>query len=971
MPILAISEPKYWVKADKTLDFVPLLSTLTNITELITKIFCQKYLAAECSCKNRLAMHINNKSFVRCFLGLIPVLGNIAIIIYTLTRKLSPLEILKKNAKAGNSEAMTGLASEFAKLKMYDKALKYYKKASDAQHLPAVLKMAEMYETGCFFDQKIPVQQANAIALYQKLDTNEFAQYRLGCIFFTSNNFYEATLRFKSCIEKGLYDPLQFLFNQYANAAQSFTTLSNIRQMIIKIIKECSPWIIEKFIDRINIAVNNLDDDLCKDSIISSLSQFYADLYSLKKASAPAEELDSTLKKCLEFTFQASIRGDIAALKRLISFSQNKISMAQDYILKINTANASDLVYKLKNVKSLDDFAIVETLYHLGNEESIAIIKELSAKGLVCADFWCAQWKYFGMHGMEMLKQEAVDNFAYIASSAHYFPAFEFLVDECLSCDNERIKTYIFDQINLFYPSSINLYHSALNKNKYISESSIVMISKLLQLGFAHAGKELLLLYNLCVPLAVQICKDAPHLVDQYFSFHYKKDPSAHKKNVPIDSFIEHINRNEISLNSVGKSYENLILILKENGRQLKYFSVQELEPDQLMELLCLCPNIRHFHAQDCKLNDRMIQSIAETHPKIRHLHLENNNIGREGLASLAKNLSQLQTLNLTGNEIDNESVKIIGRLKKLECLYLSNNHIGFEGAQSIANNLKYLQLLNLSDNQICDEGVRVLARKLKLLQTLSLCNNQITDKGAREIAHHLRHLENLNLSENPIGDAGVIAIAENLTNLQALSLNTALITYVAAVAISRNLKQLQILNLDNNKIGEVGAIAIGYYLTELRILELADNEIGNTGAIALSGLKNLKELYVSSNNIRFEGARAIANKLDLAILDVSNNPVGNSGASIIAFNQKKLNSLNLQKTNIDDKAIEVIAKSLKSLNFLNVSENKITDAGVSCITHHLFMLKELDISHTKVTFEKISCLESRLTGYLHIIWNS
>lgn len=63
------------VKTDKVLDYVPVVSTFTNLVDL-----CQKFILKtpiKFNTKNVYTAHLNNKSFLRCAILLVPVVGNV------------------------------------------------------------------------------------------------------------------------------------------------------------------------------------------------------------------------------------------------------------------------------------------------------------------------------------------------------------------------------------------------------------------------------------------------------------------------------------------------------------------------------------------------------------------------------------------------------------------------------------------------------------------------------------------------------------------------------------------------------------------------------------------------------------------------------------------------------------------------------------------------------------------------------
>lgn len=65
---------------DKQIDYIPILSTITNLVNITGKLTTST-LSQETIEKSSYLMHLNEKSYARCVLSLIPFLGNIAILL--------------------------------------------------------------------------------------------------------------------------------------------------------------------------------------------------------------------------------------------------------------------------------------------------------------------------------------------------------------------------------------------------------------------------------------------------------------------------------------------------------------------------------------------------------------------------------------------------------------------------------------------------------------------------------------------------------------------------------------------------------------------------------------------------------------------------------------------------------------------------------------------------------------------------
>lgn len=87
---------KFLVKADKALDFVPILSTLTNTIDIFQKCAVFPLCKKQCIEKNRYFTHLKNKKLFKCVLLLIPIFGNIVIGIITVNKKVQKSRENKK-----------------------------------------------------------------------------------------------------------------------------------------------------------------------------------------------------------------------------------------------------------------------------------------------------------------------------------------------------------------------------------------------------------------------------------------------------------------------------------------------------------------------------------------------------------------------------------------------------------------------------------------------------------------------------------------------------------------------------------------------------------------------------------------------------------------------------------------------------------------------------------------------------------
>ena len=93
---------------------------------------------------------------------------------------------------------------------------------------------------------------------------------------------------------------------------------------------------------------------------------------------------------------------------------------------------------------------------------------------------------------------------------------------------------------------------------------------------------------------------------------------------------------------------------------------------------------------------------------------------------------------------------------------------------------------------------------------------------------------------------------------------------------------EIKSLNLSYNNIRAEGARALALNQS-LITLNLCSNNIKDEGAKALADNKSLTALNLRTNNIRDEGAKALAANLNLSTLDVCLNNIGVEGTKALA----------------------------------------------------------------------------------------
>lgn len=75
------------VKADQVCDYIPFVSTVSNLIDLFQKYVVLPFLQQDTINASRYYQHLQQKSFLRCFALIIPILGNIIVGIYDMINR--------------------------------------------------------------------------------------------------------------------------------------------------------------------------------------------------------------------------------------------------------------------------------------------------------------------------------------------------------------------------------------------------------------------------------------------------------------------------------------------------------------------------------------------------------------------------------------------------------------------------------------------------------------------------------------------------------------------------------------------------------------------------------------------------------------------------------------------------------------------------------------------------------------------
>ncbi|CAK4074499.1 unnamed protein product [Aphanomyces euteiches] len=282
----------------------------------------------------------------------------------------------------------------------------------------------------------------------------------------------------------------------------------------------------------------------------------------------------------------------------------------------------------------------------------------------------------------------------------------------------------------------------------------------------------------------------------------------------------------------------------------------------------------------------------------------------------------QFLEIDLSDNALGEKGVRacfgVLERQKNLERLYLCNNGLSAESAQVIADTLLFqgptaptkLKTFHFYNNMSGDGGAKALATIFPAtpeLEDLRFSTTRSQRAGCRVFAEALGVLKNLkrvDLSDNTFGEEGAVVLADSLakqSHLKVLVLRDASIGDAGLIAISNALvkagiKSLKALDVSGNDLTEESMSALAALLRTLPHLEelrIEENEIGTGGAVTLaqalhpkSSVPRIRVFQSNSNELTSTGGwhlvSALAAKPDLAELELNGNMFSDDAIAMI-----------------------------------------------------------------------------------------
>ncbi|KAJ8396226.1 hypothetical protein AAFF_G00020930 [Aldrovandia affinis] len=291
-------------------------------------------------------------------------------------------------------------------------------------------------------------------------------------------------------------------------------------------------------------------------------------------------------------------------------------------------------------------------------------------------------------------------------------------------------------------------------------------------------------------------------------------------------------------------------------------------------------------------------------------LKLANNRI--QGLQEAAfEGLKKLRVLDLQNNLITSLRSNALSPLVKLECLYLDGNNI-----ETVQGSLKLAQLnlLSMANNKIPS----LSSTFFTLLQSLAIL--RLPGNVLFRVPHDLpQALSSLNLDRNQIRSLRSRELG-HLRHLAALS-----VSYNKLVSVDGALRlpNLTVLELSGNHLRTLPSRVT----SRLERLDCRQNSIQEVTYQQLSGMRQLRHLFLENNTIQHFEANALKNCIHLTNLALEQNLL----PAIPEGLPETLVRLDLKGNRIQTIREQELV-SLKRLQVLNLRNNKLSSLSLSAL---------------------------------------
>ncbi len=454
---------------------------------------------------------------------------------------------------------------------------------------------------------------------------------------------------------------------------------------------------------------------------------------------------------------------------------------------------------------------------------------------------------------------------------------------------------------------------------------------------------------------------------------------SSRIKPESIQFYMKNERSKEGYFRNVLKHYFNSsdIVCLNSDKTELVDWSNLEIEKTLIFSFFSNCTA---FNFVNCSIEDDMITTLTEGLKEcnsVEKLVLDFNRISGEGATALVPIISNLKHLSMKCNFIDDRGAKSLAS--------------GLQGNTDLVH-------LDLECNSFGDEGAIAIASAVRHLDiSLYLWNASITEEGATSV---LGYVSSTNVYSPQMCDfkGANTKDPECLSKaLQCCTSHTCIKLFFGYLRPDcakhlRNLKNLKEIDIRSKNI-PIEIFDVFKSFTFLQSLGISKNNIRSEGALALADcLKScikLQTLEISKTNIGSEGALALADSLksctNLQTLDISENSIGPEGAAALADGLKSctnLQTLDISENSIGREGAAALADGLQfctNLEVLDISENDIGSEGAVALADGLrfcINLKSLEFMKNSIDSKGAIGLGDHLKFWanlqtLDISWNS
>ena len=433
------------------------------------------------------------------------------------------------------------------------------------------------------------------------------------------------------------------------------------------------------------------------------------------------------------------------------------------------------------------------------------------------------------------------------------------------------------------------------------------------------------------------------------------------------------ISHNRIS----DEAADDIATVLSHNSNlQILDISSNYLKSAGCATILNRTKNMIRLTRLDIGCNKIMIDNNVMFNSKPEGVNRFDHTAGAAKVFKSMESISSLKTVNFSNTLISDVVVDdlaaVLSHNTKLQVLDISNNSLQSSGTIRIFQNLIHittLKKLDIAYNMIDDEATECIATvlsKCSELVEINVSNNNFYNLNILDCLM-FSNLTTVNFSNNNINEQTLSKFSDFLsscTKLEELNLSNTNLQTAGAIKLFKNLTcfTLRIINISGNCITENAASHIAKSLSKnnkLQEIDVSCNALQSSGIsniLASINIISLAKLNISNNvDISFNLiGRYLVHATKLVALDLSYNKFEKESFDDFFIGISSLKTLNLQNTEITDKAALALAFVLsgsENLQELDLSYNHLHAEGISSIFRRLNIsnLTKVNMSHNAI----------------------